>query len=466
MRAAHFVLLGCALLGAVTAHTRQDKIPPNRCLPGQNCFPSRQILKEFAATLSGELLQPFDAGYSVVVNLNNARLTRHPYLIVMAESVSDVQRSMKFARKYQLMVFSQVSVNGASPRSTYDGAMQINLSRMTTVSGLVNNTLRSEFGEVTAQAGASWDSVYSQARTIGRDVVTGDDINYPVGDTVGNGAIGPLVKVYGLVTDSLLEVQIVTADGSLVTVDEYNVEVNFGDGLQRRTFDKSLFAAIAEGGIGPWGIVVSYTFKLHPAPAGYDKILATEDGGEKFSDVLLFALNNPTLESSFGCYGQLLGGASLTPARNHSYVNPALRTSYLLLSCALGWEGSGLEDSYYIDHALDYAAMFAPYTNGKYLGWHEEDLADWKHQLHGDNYADLIDVKIRYDIDNFLWCPNCVGSDFRVDCRYNNHHQGLMLSGYLASHRQEMRMRRRQMSRLQSDHEVRHPYISMMSMKD
>ena len=43
----------------------------------------------------------------------------------------------------------------------------------------------------------------------------------------------------------------------------------------------------------------------------YDKILATEDGGEKFSDVLLFTLNNPTIESQFGCYGQLLGGELL-----------------------------------------------------------------------------------------------------------------------------------------------------------
>ncbi|GFR94571.1 FAD/FMN-containing dehydrogenase, partial [Elysia marginata] len=63
----------------------------------------------------GQLLQPFDAGYAAVVNLNNARHTRHPYIIVMAETVADVQKAMKFARKHQLMLFSQISVGGASP---------------------------------------------------------------------------------------------------------------------------------------------------------------------------------------------------------------------------------------------------------------------------------------------------------------------------------------------------------------
>ncbi|RUS87754.1 hypothetical protein EGW08_004500, partial [Elysia chlorotica] len=222
--------------------------------------------------------------------------------------------------------------------------------------------------------------------------------------------------------------------------------------------------------------VLDYSRTLGSLPPGryygfstyvqYDKILATEDGGEKFSDVLLFTLNNPTLESQFGCYGQLLGGASMTAGRNHSLVSPAVRSSYLSLQCALGWEGTGVDDSYYIDHALDYAAMFEPYGEGKYLGWHEEDLADWKHQLHGDQYKHLIDVKIRYDIDNYLWCPNCVGSDFRVDCRYNNEHRGLMISGYLASHRQNMRMRRRQQGGLRADHDFRHPYITGMTQHD
>ena len=59
-------------------------------------------------------------------------------------------------------------------------------------------------------------------------------------------------------------------------------------------------------------------------------------------------------------------------------------------------------------------ASFAPVLQGQGLF---EDEEDWKQSLYGDNYQELLRVKIKYDIDNFLWCHNCVASDFKLDCR-------------------------------------------------
>ncbi|KAL8587363.1 hypothetical protein ACOMHN_045610 [Nucella lapillus] len=51
-----------------------------------------------------------------------------------------------------------------------------------------------------------------------------------------------------------------------------------------------------------------------------------------------------------------------------------------------------------------------------------EDLEDWKSDIYSSKYGALLDVKSRWDIDNFLWNYNHVASDFRLNCRYGNCH--------------------------------------------
>ena len=53
-----------------------------------------------------------------------------------------------------------------------------------------------------------------------------------------------------------------------MTVSEYKILQDFGNGLVKRSFDRTLLQAISSGGVGPWGVVVSYTFMMKPAPAG------------------------------------------------------------------------------------------------------------------------------------------------------------------------------------------------------
>merc|ERR1712167_184484 len=35
----------------------------------------------------------------------------------------------------------------------------------------------------------------------------------------------------------------------------------------------------------------------------------------------------------------------------------------------------------------------------------------WKQRYWGSNYAGLLEVKKKYDPENFFWCRHCVGSD-------------------------------------------------------
>ena len=49
--------------------------------------------------------------------------------------------------------------------------------------------------------------------------------------------------------------------------------------------------------------------------------------------------------------------------------------------------------------------------NSSYFGESAIVMGGFKERYWGPHYARLLQVKQKYDPDNFLWCRNCVGSD-------------------------------------------------------
>ena len=492
---------------------------------------------------------------------------------------------MLFARSHQLMITTQADDSDASGRSNYDGSLNINLSQMEAISADPSNSTRSQWGEVTAQPGAVWEDVLQLARTFNRDVVTPNRFKSAVGDTVGDGGIGPLVRIHGFVEDNLLEVQMVLADGSRVTVTENHITQIFENNITSRRYAHDLFAAVTGGGRGPWGIVTSYTFKMFQAPGrivharhvynlwekgdyvgenviqelatilpampakwgGYFYLsgdtsdqspdtkgtlvldlvyygLFKEDGDydfindviginsvmslqssiivnrtsilehqrqtlddhafldsrgytfsrllhnngtdkepEQLTEALLFALNNPTIESTYSCTGQILGGASSSEPRLVSMTNPYLRSAAVNLYCKLSYPGRGIDDTFYISHAMDFKRLLEPFGEGQHRYWAEDDVVGWKKVFHGDKYGALIKTKLSYDVDNYLWCHNCVGSDFQVRCdrQKQESSEGLLMGGLLSGYVSEKRyISIRSRERMRSAHRERLVYIN------
>jgi len=69
------------------------------------------------------------------------------------------------------------------------------------------------------------------------------------------GGHGPLNPASGLGVDNILEVDIVTADGNLITV---NADNEYSD----------LFWALKGGGASNWGVITAITIKAHYIPTG------------------------------------------------------------------------------------------------------------------------------------------------------------------------------------------------------
>ncbi|MBV9696672.1 MAG: FAD-binding oxidoreductase, partial [Gammaproteobacteria bacterium] len=112
----------------------------------------------------------------------------------------------------------------------------------------------SEGPAVSLGAGAIWGEAYRAVTTeAGRYVQGGGCTSVGVAGLIQSGGFGSFSKGFGSAAASLLEAEIVTADGRVRTV----------NALQ----DAPLFWALNGGGGGSWGVVTRLTLRTHELPA-------------------------------------------------------------------------------------------------------------------------------------------------------------------------------------------------------
>ena len=105
--------------------------------------------------------------------------------------------------------------HGISGRSTNDGGIVIDLSKMTAIEVLDESTRR-----VRIEPGARWSDVAAALAPHGWALSSGDYGGVGVGGLATAGGIGWLVREHGLTIDHLRAVDMVLADGSLVHASE------------------------------------------------------------------------------------------------------------------------------------------------------------------------------------------------------------------------------------------------------
>src|SRR5262249_52924160 len=138
---------------------------------------------------------------------------QRPAVIVLAESVIDVVRAVRFARSTGLRIAPQGTGHGALPLEQLEDAMLLRTSRMRRVDILP--TIRT----ARIEAGAQWEDVTAPAGEYGLAALAGTSPNVGVtGYTLGGG-MGWLARRYGLAANSVTAVEIVTPDGRLVRAD-------------------------------------------------------------------------------------------------------------------------------------------------------------------------------------------------------------------------------------------------------
>jgi hypothetical protein len=286
----------------MTIATRTSTISPSTPLTGDRFASLR-------ARLAGDLLTADSADFDAARAVVNLTVNRRPLAIVRAADAEDVAASVSYAREHALPLAVRSGGHSIATYSMIDDGIVVDLSMMKDVR--VDPATRT----ARVQAGATSGDLAGPANAHGLALTTGDTPSVGMGGLVTGGGIGYMVRKYGLAIDSLLAVQIVTANGDILTAsaDQH----------------ADLFWAVRGGG-GNFGVITEFTFRLAPVGQIYGGSLVLPASREVLRGYLDYVASAP---EELSCI------ANLSFAPPAPYV-PQERVGELVLEILTCWCGN------------------------------------------------------------------------------------------------------------------------------
>jgi FAD/FMN-containing dehydrogenase len=209
---------------------------------------TQEEIAQFRAQLRGELLEPGSAAYENARKVYNGMIDKKPRLIAKCVDVADVIAAVTFGRTSGLKVSVRGGGHNAGGLGIADDALTIDLSGIKYVHvDPTANTVR-------VGGGCVWGDVDHATHAFGLATPSGIISTTGVGGLTLGGGVGHLTRKCGLSIDNLLSADVVLANGKFVKA---NADEN-----------PDLFWALRGGG-GNFGVVTSFTFKLHPIDTVY-----------------------------------------------------------------------------------------------------------------------------------------------------------------------------------------------------
>ena len=193
--------------------------------------------------LRGSLVRAGDPTYEESRKLWNGMIDRKPALVVRPTGTADVVECVNFARGHGLLLSIKGGGHNIAGTAVAEGGLTLDMSRMKGV--FVDPTDRT----ARVQPGCILGDVDRETQLHGLATPFGFVSETGVAGLTLGGGFGYLTRRFGWSVDNLLEVEIVTADGHVVRANHEE--------------QPELFWALRGGG-GNFGVVTSFTYRLHP----------------------------------------------------------------------------------------------------------------------------------------------------------------------------------------------------------
>lgn len=226
-----------------SAGTQADTSLPGISLSGNEIELERAAINELGDALTGDVLLASHPDYDTARRIWNGMHDKRPALIARCLNSTDVSHAVTFARERELLVAVRGGGHSWPGKSTCDGGMMIDLSRMNEV------TVDTEARRAFAGGGALLNNLDTAALPHGLVTTAGVVSHTGVGGFTLGGGFGRLNRKFGLAVDNVRSAEIVTADGQVRTISEEQ--------------EPDLFWAIRGGG-GNFGVVTRFEYQLHP----------------------------------------------------------------------------------------------------------------------------------------------------------------------------------------------------------
>jgi FAD/FMN-containing dehydrogenase len=198
----------------------------------------------------------------------DAWTSRPSVYAVSARTTDDVVAAVNFAREHNL----RIVVKGGG--HSYQGTSNAADSLLIWTRGMNALTVHDAFvgagcagrqepqAAVTVEAGAIWGQVYDAVTTkAGRYVQGGGCLTVGVAGLIQSGGFGSFSKAYGMAAASLVEAEVVTAEGVVR--------------IANACTNPDLFWGLKGGGGGSLGVVTRLTLRTHDLPAFFGAVFTT-----------------------------------------------------------------------------------------------------------------------------------------------------------------------------------------------
>ena len=160
-----------------------------------------------------------------------------------SRTTADVVAALALARRAGLEVSVRSGGHNVAGRAVTDGGLMIDLAEMKGIS------VDPDAATATAEGGLTWAELNAATGEHGLAVTGGLVSTTGVAGYTLGGGLGWLTAKHGLASDNLVAVELVTADGEVLHIDDDS--------------HPDLFWAVRGGG-GNFGVATSFTFRLHP----------------------------------------------------------------------------------------------------------------------------------------------------------------------------------------------------------
>jgi FAD/FMN-containing dehydrogenase len=204
--------------------------------------PDWRVLRE---EIAGDVVLPGSPAYDAARRPALARFRDvHPRAVVRCANAADVAETIAFARRAGIAIAVRSGGHCFAGLSSGDGIV-LDVGPM--------HAVAVEDGAATIDAGARLGAIYDALDAHGVTIPAGCGPRVGIAGLTLGGGLGILGRRHGLLCDSLLEAEVVLADGRVVDCD-----------AERRA---DLFWALRGAGAAGFGVVTSLRFATVPAPA-------------------------------------------------------------------------------------------------------------------------------------------------------------------------------------------------------
>jgi FAD/FMN-containing dehydrogenase len=206
-------------------------------------WPSEDAVNAFTSGIRGQVFRPGDSGYSDAIHVYNGMVQRTPAVVVRVSGVADVIATVNFAREHGILTSVKAGGHNIAGNALADGGIVIDLANMKGV--YVDPVTR----RARVQGGATWGDFDRETAVHGLATTGGLISSTGVSGLTLGGGFGWLMRKHGMAVDNLVSVEMVTAQGEVITASERE--------------HPDLFWAMRGAGHN-FGVVTSMEFKVHP----------------------------------------------------------------------------------------------------------------------------------------------------------------------------------------------------------